>query len=271
VVTSESNSVEETAYFLNLTFTTDIPVALTAAQRNHDTIGNDGDLNLFDAVRIAAAEESRGRGAMVVLNDKIQDSRDTTKAASGRPDAWTSANLGVLGQLDKRGELQFHRRAEAASAPETEFDLDGVDPDEYPTVEVVYSHVGAGPELVDAAAEHADGVVVAGFATGSPASSPDKRGQRAALEALAESGPPSFGGTPSRHRRRRSSCRWHCWRPRTRPRYSVSSKPAEPPKPRAPTTATDSDHCRDLPERPHSVVRSIRNGPTAITTRHYRV
>jgi L-asparaginase len=190
VVTSGSNSVEETGYFLNLTLSTELPVVLTAAQRNHSTIGNDGDRNLVDAVRVAAAEESRGRGAMVVLNDEIQDARDATKAVSGRPDAWTSANLGVLGQLDKRGEMRFHRRAEAESVPDEEFTLSGVAPEKYPTVKVIYSHVGAGPELVDAAGEHADGVVVTGFATGSPASSPNERSQEDALERLAESGIP---------------------------------------------------------------------------------
>lgn len=186
VVTHGSNSVEETAYFLNLTLTTDIPVACTAAQRNHGLIGNDGDRNLLDAVKVAGAEESNGRGAMVVLNDEIHDSREATKAVSGRPDAWSSGNLGVLGLIDKRDNMKFLRETACQNAPETEFDVTDAGPEDFPNVEVIYSHVGAGPELVEAAAEHADGIILASFPTGTPASPKSGGGQSAPLHEAAE-------------------------------------------------------------------------------------
>lgn len=186
VVTHGSNSLEETAYFLHLTLNTELPVALTAAQRNHRLIGNDGDRNLLDAVKVAASPEARGRGALVVLNDEIHDARDVTKTVSGRPDAWSSGNLGVLGLVDKRDNMKFYRQTERRHAPNTEFDIDDATAAEFPDVEVVYSHVDAGGEVTVAAGEHGDGIVLASFPTGAPARPAGGNSQAEALEELVE-------------------------------------------------------------------------------------
>src|SRR5204862_178388 len=71
VVTHGSNTVEETAYFLSLTVKTDKPIVLTAAQRQFTTLSSDSPKNFLQAVRVAAADEARGKGAMVVTNDVI--------------------------------------------------------------------------------------------------------------------------------------------------------------------------------------------------------
>jgi len=190
VVTQGSNSIEETAYFLNLTLDIDAPVTLAAAQRNHRLIGNDGDRNLLDAVKVASAEESTGRGAMVVINDEIHAARDVSKIVSGRPDAWSSGNLGVLGLIDKRDNMKFLRKSEQQSYPNTEFDISDRTADEYPDIEILYSFIGSGTELVDCAGEHTDGIVVAGFPTGSAKSSLEGRSQRDAIEELIDDGFP---------------------------------------------------------------------------------
>lgn len=190
VVTQGSNSLEETAYFLNLALNTEIPVTLAAAQRNHRLIGNDGDRNLLDAVKVAGSEEARGRGALVCINDEIHAAREVSKRVSGRPDAWSSGNLGIVGMIDKRDNMKFYRKSEQSTYPNTEFDVSDESPEDFPHVEVVYAHIGAGPELVEKAGEEADGIVVAGFPTGSPKSEKEGRSQSDALEELADEGYP---------------------------------------------------------------------------------
>lgn len=170
VITHGSNTMEETAYFLHLTLGVDIPVVLTAAQRNHRLVGNDGDRNLVDAVKVAAHPEARGRGVLVVVNDEIHGARDVTKEVSSRPDAWSSGNLGVLGLVDKRDNLEFYRTSERRHAPDTEFDIDETSPGDFPQVEVVYSSAGNTGAMIRAAADAgADGIVLAALPTGSPA------------------------------------------------------------------------------------------------------
>lgn len=190
VITQGSNSIEETAYFLNLTLDTEIPVTLAAAQRNHRLIGNDGDRNLLDAIKVAASEEARGRGALVCINDEIHPAREVSKMVSGRPDAWTSGNLGVLGLIDKRDNMYFYRETEQRTYPNTEFDISDVSPDEFPHIEIIYSHIGSGPELIEKASEHADGLVIAGFPTGTPKSSKEGRSQSDVCEELLDEGYP---------------------------------------------------------------------------------
>lgn len=187
VVTHGSNTVEETAYFLHLTVSTSIPVVLTAAQRNHRLVGNDGDRNLLDAVMVAGNPASRGRGAMVVVNDEIHSARDVTKTVSGRPDAWSSGNRGVLGLVDKHDNVAFLRSIEQRHAPDTEFAIEDVAAADIPRVEIVYSAVGTDGSMIEAAIENgADGIVLAAHPTGSLA----KTGQATTAEQVHEAGTP---------------------------------------------------------------------------------
>lgn len=191
VVTHGSNTAEETAYFLNLTLRTGKPVVVTAAQRNHGTVGNDGDRNLLDAVRVAGHPDAVGLGTLLVVNDQIHHAREVTKVASGRPDAWTSGELGVLGLVDKRGLVRFYRRSRRRHAPDPVVDLAGRDPVDHPDVEIVYSAAGADGTMVEAAVERgADGLVVAALPTGTPAEPTEGPTQTGALERAADDGVP---------------------------------------------------------------------------------
>lgn len=191
VVTHGSNTVEETAYFLHLTLDTDLPVTLTAAQRNHGTVGNDGDRNLIDAVKIAGHPEARGRGAMVVLNDEIHSARDVTKVVSGRPDAWSSTSFGILGMIDKRDNVGFFRETTRRHAPNTEFDLDDVSPEDLPRVEIVYTAAGNDGMMARAAVDNgAEGIVLAALPTGSPAEPEGYEGQATTIHDLLDEGVP---------------------------------------------------------------------------------
>ena len=160
VVTHGTDTLEETAYFLDLTVADARPVVVTGAMRPADGVGIDGPANLLHAVRVAAASSARGRGAMVLLNDEILAARDATKANTVRPDAFVAPVRGALGVADPE-RVVFHRLP--ARAPT--FDLTGVT--ELPRVDIVYAYVGADGAAVDAlVAAGAKGIVVAGAGRG---------------------------------------------------------------------------------------------------------
>ena len=114
-VTHGTATLEETAYFLNLTVRDRRPVVVTGAMRPPSAMGTDADNNLLDAVRIAASEQSAGRGALVVLNNEIHSARDVTKTDSYRVETFQSGTHGVPGvfRLRRPGGLLSSSRAEA--------------------------------------------------------------------------------------------------------------------------------------------------------------
>lgn len=164
VVTHGSNTVEETAYFLNLTVKSDKPVVLTAAQRKFTTLSCDGPKNLLQAVRVAACDEARGMGALVVTNDVINAARDVSKDISTRVETYSSRDLGVLGFVDD-DRITFYRSPVKAHTRAAPFDVGRIG--KLPRVDIVYAYFGADGALIDAAVAHgAEGLVIAGFPTG---------------------------------------------------------------------------------------------------------
>src|SRR6185312_14458708 len=115
-------SLEETAYFLNLTLKVSVPVVLVGAQRPNSALSSDAGLNLVNAIRTAASPEARGMGALVVLNDEIQAARDVTKTSTLRLQTFRTADFGVLGHADGDA-VAFYRRPLRRAAPDTEFDV----------------------------------------------------------------------------------------------------------------------------------------------------
>ena len=103
VITHGTNTLEETAYFLNLTLKTDKPVVIVGSMRPSSAISADGYLNVLNAVRVAADPQSRGRGCLVVMNDTIFNGRDVTKNSTYRVEAFQSRDLGPLGFADADG------------------------------------------------------------------------------------------------------------------------------------------------------------------------
>jgi len=168
-------TLEETAYFLDLTVKVDIPLVLVAAQRSINGLSSDGPLNLVNAVRVAAAPEARGLGVVTVLNDEIQAARDVTKVSTHRLNTFRSPELGTLGYADADGRVVIYRRPARRHAPDTEFDARGRG--ELPRVDVAYSYGGVDGTAIDAfVAAGARAIVSAAFPPGLPGS-----GQMAAL------------------------------------------------------------------------------------------
>ena len=164
-ITHGTATLEETAYFLNLTVKGRNPVVVTGAMRPPTGMGTDTDVNLMDCIRVAAAPQSAGRGVLTVLNNEIQAARDVTKTDSYRLETFRSNQLGLLGYADSDGEVVFYRTPTRAHTQDTEFDLEGVA--ELPRVDIVYSFAGADGLLVNALAEaEVPGMVAAGLGSG---------------------------------------------------------------------------------------------------------
>jgi len=141
-----------------------VPVVVVGSQRPASALSTDAGLNLVNAVRVAASEEARGLGALVLLNDEIQAAREVTKTSTGRMQTFRSADFGVLGQADG-DRLAWYRKPLRRLAPDTEFDIRGLAA--LPRVDVAYTYAGADGTAVRAfIAAGAKGIIAAGFAPG---------------------------------------------------------------------------------------------------------
>jgi L-asparaginase len=166
VITHGTSSLEETAYFLNLTLKVSLPVVLVGAQRPASALSSDAGLNLANAVRVAASAQARGLGVLVVLNDEIQAARDVSKTSTMRLQAFRSPDFGILGHVDG-DRISFYRSTVRRSAPDTEFDIAALDA--LPRVDIQYAYAGSDGAAVRAfVAAGARGIVSAGFAPGYP-------------------------------------------------------------------------------------------------------
>ncbi len=164
VVAHGTASLEETAYFLSLTLKVPVPVVVVGAQRPASALSTDAGMNIVNAVRVAASPEARGLGALVLLNDEIQAARDVTKTSTGRLQTFRSADWGCLGHADG-DRIAWYRRPLRRTAPETEFEVRGLDA--LPRVDISYCHAGVDGTAVRAfVAAGAQGIVSAGFAPG---------------------------------------------------------------------------------------------------------
>jgi L-asparaginase len=145
VVTHGTSTLEETAYFLNLTVRDDRPVVLTGAMRPATAISADGPLNLLNAIRTAGTPEARGQGVLVVLNDEINAARDVTKTSTYRVETFHAPDLGYLGYVDA-DRVEFYRASTRRHTSRSEFDVSGIN--ELPNVDIVYSYVQPNTELI---------------------------------------------------------------------------------------------------------------------------
>lgn len=180
VVTHGTDTLEETAFFLNLTVHDARPVVLVGSMRSADAISADGPANLLNAVRVAVSPDAVGHGVLVVLNEDIAAARDVWKTHNQRVETFRSPELGFLGWVDPDA-VAFHRRALRPHTTESPFRVEGVEV--LPDVTIVGDYTGADSgRITDAVARGVDGVVVATFA-GGRMSAGTRQGVRAAVEA----------------------------------------------------------------------------------------
>ncbi len=164
VFTHGTNTIEETAYFMNLTVRSEKPVVIVGAQRPFSTLSSDGPLNLLNAIRVAADPASRGKGTLVVLNDEINAARDVTKSNTYRVETFQARELGILGYADP-DKVVFYRAPTRRHTIQSQFDLTQIG--DLPRVSILYGHAGDDGELAKAAvAAGAKGLVIAGTGAG---------------------------------------------------------------------------------------------------------
>src|SRR6266853_919136 len=181
VIPHGTATLEETAFFLNLTLGIRQPVVLVGAQRPASALGTDAGMNLVNALRVAGCAEARGKGVLVVLNDEIHAARDVVKTSTYRVQTFRSLDYGALGHVDGDGP-HFYRTPLKAHMPDTPFAAREIAT--LPRVDIIYSYAGADGDLVEAAVKAgARGLVSAGFAPGTPSPA-----QQAALLDAAKSG-----------------------------------------------------------------------------------
>lgn len=163
VVTHGTDTLEETAYFLDLVVGGRKPVALTGALRPASALGADGPRNLFAAVRVAAAPGATDRGVLVVLNDRIAGARSVTKARTSGLDAFRAPEEGFAGAV-AGDEVVFFQPPRPRRAP---FASLAAGPSDLPRVDIVYGHQGMGTRPFDAAIDDgAAGIVYAATGNG---------------------------------------------------------------------------------------------------------
>ena len=166
VVTHGTATLEETAYFLHLTVKSSKPVVVTGAMRPPTAMSTDADLNLLDAIRVAAAPVAAGKGVLTILNNEIQCARDVVKTNTFRVETFKPNELGFLGYSDSDGEVVLYRAPLRRHTTDTEFSVD--DRDSLPRVDIVYCYAGSDELLIDAVrANRSQGLVLAGFGGGS--------------------------------------------------------------------------------------------------------
>jgi len=159
VVTSGTDTLEELAYFLNLTVRSDKPVVVVGSMRNPSTLGYEGAANLLEAFRVAASPDARGKGALVVLNDEINAAREVTKTDALRLNTFQSRTVGIVGVVDA-DRVVFYRAGVKRNTASSEFDVNSVT--KLPRVDVIMVYQGADGDLIKAAVDAgAKGIVLA--------------------------------------------------------------------------------------------------------------
>ncbi len=165
VVTHGTDTLEETAYFLNLVVKTNKPIVVVGSMRPGTAMSADGMLNLYDAVAVAGNKDSRGKGVLVTMNDEIQSGRDAIKRVNIKTNAFGS-QWGPLGMVVE-GKSYWFRAPVKTHTFKSEFDIDKIDT--LPEVQIAYAYGNMSPEVANTAAGKAKAIVYAGTGNGSVA------------------------------------------------------------------------------------------------------
>ncbi|KJM66343.1 L-asparaginase [Pluralibacter gergoviae] len=140
VITHGTDTMEETAWFLDLTVKCSKPVVLTGAMRPATSLSADGPFNLYNAVVTAADKASANRGVLVVMNDTVLDGRDVVKMNTTDVATFKAANFGPLGYIHN-GKVDYQRTPARMHTTSTPFDVSGLTA--LPKVGIVYNYANA--------------------------------------------------------------------------------------------------------------------------------
>ena len=164
VVTHGTDTMEETAYFLNLTVKSDKPVVMVGSMRPSTAVSADGPLNLFNAVGVAADPKAKGRGVLVVMNDQIHGAHSLTKTSTTAIQTFMSPLRGLVG-VTAYGKDDWYNNPPWKHTTQSEFDISNVT--KLPRVDIIFADADMSPDLIDASVNAgAKGIVIAGVGNG---------------------------------------------------------------------------------------------------------
>jgi L-asparaginase len=164
VVTHGTDTMEETAYFLNLVVKSDKPVVMVGSMRPSTAVSADGPLNLYNAVGVAADPNAKGRGVLVVMNDWIHAAHSLTKTSTTAVQTFMSPLRGLVGTC-AYGKNDFYNSPQWKHTSGSEFDITNVSA--LPRVDILYAYADMPADLIDASvANGAKGIVMAGVGNG---------------------------------------------------------------------------------------------------------
>ncbi|MBP2638572.1 MAG: L-asparaginase, type, partial [Firmicutes bacterium] len=165
VITHGTDTLEETAYFLNLVVKSNKPVVLVGSMRPPTAMSADGMLNLYRATILAGSKDAVGKGVLVLLNDTIHTGRDVTKTITDRVDTFKAPEIGPLGFFTGDQPV-FYRAPLRQHTTSTEFNISQLDI--LPRVDIVYHYANNTGDIIEAiTAAGAKGIVHAGTGNGS--------------------------------------------------------------------------------------------------------
>ncbi|GAA8088858.1 type II asparaginase [Helicobacter pylori] len=165
VITHGTDTLEESAYFLNLVLHSTKPVVLAGAMRSAVSLSADGTLNLYNAVSVAVNEKSANKGVLVVMDDSIFSAREVIKTHTTHTSTFKALNSGTIGSV-YYGKTRYYMQPLRKHTTKSEFFLSQLKTP-LPKVDIIYTHAGMTPDLFQASLNsHAKGVVIAGVGNG---------------------------------------------------------------------------------------------------------
>ncbi|WP_261090025.1 asparaginase [Streptococcus mitis] len=177
VITHGTDTLEETAYFLDTMEVPHMPIILTGAMRSSNELGSDGVYNYLSALRVASDDRAADKGVLVVMNDEIHAAKYVTKTHTTNVSTFQTPTHGPLGLIMKQ-EILYFKTAE----PRVRFDLDHIQG----LVPIISAYAGMTDELIDMLdLEQLDGLIIQAFGAGNI---PKETAQK--LESLLQKGIP---------------------------------------------------------------------------------
>ena len=164
VITHGTDTLEESAFFLNLTVKTDKPVVMVGSMRPSTAVSADGPLNLYNGVGVAVDPQAKGRGVLVVMNDQIHAAHSLTKTSTTAVQTFMSPVRGIVG-VASYGKNDWYSSPPWKHTMASEFDISQVT--QMPRVDVIFASMDMSPEMITASANGgAKGIVIAGVGNG---------------------------------------------------------------------------------------------------------
>jgi L-asparaginase len=164
VITHGTDTMEETAYFLNLTVKSDKPVVMVGSMRPSTAVSADGPLNLYNAVAVASDPRAKGKGVLVVMNDWIHAAHSLTKTSTTDVQTFMSPLRGLVG-VTAYGKNDFYTNPVWKHTTGSEFDIKGVT--KLPRVDILMAYADMPPDMITASVNSgAKGIVIAGVGNG---------------------------------------------------------------------------------------------------------